>query len=74
MIFMISEEQKFCAEVYKISAFALMTPFGRFFLFFSDLNLSDLTILFFTHLVISIVLFCYGVIMLQRAYEQVLGD
>lgn len=67
---MITEEHKFLAEVYKISGFALMTPLGRYFLIFSDINLRNLTVQFFIHLIISIILFYFGVIMIQRAYEE----
>ena len=69
---MITEEQKFLAEVYKFSGFAMMTPFGRYFLIFSDIEINNLTVKFFIHILVSILLFCWGVIMLQRAYEEVM--
>ena len=48
-----------------------MTPLGKYFLIFSDLRASNLTIIFITHLIVSVVLFCFGFIMIQWAYEKV---
>ena len=69
---MIKDENKFLAEVYKIAGFALMSPLGRYFLILSDLKVSDISTLFFIHIILSIVLFCFGAIMIQIAYEEVM--
>ena len=66
-----NEEHKFLADVYKVSGFALMTPLGRYFLILSDLRINNLTFQFYVHLVVSIILFCFGAIMIQRAYEEI---
>lgn len=71
---MISEEKKFISEVRKYSAFALMSPFGRYFFILSDIKKEDLTVLFFIHLALSFILFCLGYIMLQKAYEEIRGE
>lgn len=68
---MVKEENKFVAEIYKISGFALMAPFGRYFLIFSSLKSSDITVLFFIHLIVSVILFCIGVVMIEWAYEEI---
>ena len=68
---MTNEEHEFLADVYKVSGFALMTPLGRYFLILSDIRFPDLTIQFFIYLTVSIVLFYFGVIMIQRAYEEI---
>ena len=68
---MVKEEDKFLAEVYKIAGFALMTPFAQYFLTFSSFKISNITIFSATHFLISIVLFYFGYIMIQRAYEMV---
>lgn len=68
---MATEGQKYLAEVKKIAGFALMTPFGRYFLILSEINMKDLTIMFWVHLLVSFILFCWGVIMIQKAYEEV---
>ena len=68
---MTNEEHKFLADVYKVSGFALMTPLGRYFLILSDIKITSLTIQFYIHLIVSIILFCFGGIMIQRAYEKI---
>ena len=68
---MTNEEHKFLADVYKVSGFALMTPLGRYFLILSDIRINSLTIQFYVHLTVAIILFCFGVIMIQRAYEEI---
>ncbi len=68
---MLTEEKRFLADVYKICGFALMTPFAQYFLISYDLKISNLNIFFLGHLLLSIALFCFGAIMIQRAYEMV---
>lgn len=69
--YVVHEHQKFRADVFKICGFALMTPLARYFLILSDIRLNDLTLLFWIHAVISFLLFCWGVIMIQWGYEEV---
>ena len=71
IIFMLKEEDKFLAEVYKISGFALMTPLGQYFLISYDLKAIYLSIFVIGHFLVSFALFCCGCIMIQRAYEMV---
>lgn len=71
---MIKEENKFLAEVYKISGFALMSPFAQYFLNSPNFKVTNLTIFSIGHILLSIVLFCCGVIMIQRAYEEVIEE
>ena len=68
---MVKEENKFLAEVYKICGFALMTPFAQYFLISYDLQITDLSIFIIGHFLVSLALFCFGAIMIQRAYEMV---
>ena len=70
---MISEEQKYLADVYKLSGFALMSPFGRFILFLSDIYSSykEPKPILIAHLLLSLVLFICGIIMIQKGYEEV---
>ena len=71
VINVITEEQKFLADVYKICGFALMSPFGRFFLILSDIKFDDYNLLLFIHAIVSVALFCFGFIMIQKAYEEI---
>ena len=68
---MITEEKRFLTDVYKICGFALMTPFGQYFLMFYDFKISYITIFSILHFLVSFALFCFGSIMIQRAYEMV---
>ena len=71
IIFMVKEEKKFLAEVYKICGFALMTPLAQYFLISYDLKITYLNVFIIGHFLVSFALFCFGCIMIQRAYEMV---
>ena len=68
---MISEEQKYLADVYKLCGFALMSPLGRFAFILSDIDFNLYNIKLITHLITSILLFIWGVTMIQKGYKEV---
>ena len=68
---MLKEENKYFAEILKIAGFALMTPLGKIVLNISEIDLFKLNIFFFVNLLISLVLFYFGIIFLIRGLEEV---
>ncbi|OGI18706.1 MAG: hypothetical protein A3B68_03430 [Candidatus Melainabacteria bacterium RIFCSPHIGHO2_02_FULL_34_12] len=66
---MISEFQKYRAQLFQISGFAFATPFGRLILKLLDLEPIALTIRFFIVLVISIFLLICGILLLIKGFE-----
>jgi len=67
---MITEDRKYQSDVFKISGFALMTPFGKFVLDILSLGL-NITTWFYVNLLVSFALFLVGVIIIQKGYEAV---
>lgn len=63
---MITEEQKYKAFTFNVAGFALMTPLGKIILDFSDLIKNYGLGWFFAHLVISALLFIWGLTWVER--------
>ena len=66
---MIKEIDKYCAEIFKIAGFTLMTPFGRVVLqpsvVFNELGLTG----FIFYMIFSLFLFFLGAIMFLKGYD-----
>ena len=68
---LIQEHQKYRAEVFKIFGIALMTPMCRVVLTFLDFGTQMFNIQYLTNVLFSLVLFVFGVIMIQVGFECV---
>jgi len=69
---MVSEENKYFAEVYKVIGFAFMAPFGRVILSIPSLKLSDLSFGFLVYTFLSLFLVYVGAIILLKGSEFVI--
>ena len=68
---MISEDQKYRSEAFRISGFALMTPIGKLVLDVIGSNFANLSSALIPGFMVSFLLFLGGIIMIQRGYESV---
>ena len=68
---MVTEDQKYIAQFFQISSFCCMTPLGKFILSIGELTLSDITIMFVIYLIISVVLFLFGIILAAKGLETI---
>ena len=59
---MITKEDEYMSNAYKVAGFSLMIPIGQFFLNLPDLNLNDFTNEYVIYIVVSFALFCLGII------------
>ena len=66
---MVSKLQEFQAQFFQIAGFACMTPIGKIFLNILDLELKDLSIKFFIYSLVSVFLFCIGIILNIKGME-----
>lgn len=64
---MITEEQKYYAEILKIAGFALMTPLGKAILSIPEF---EPTISFFIFAVIALGLFGFGIILVFKGVDH----
>lgn len=71
---MIEEYQKYKADFYKISGFALMTPLGRFVLDIMHSNFADLTLDSLSNFSVSLLLFLIGIMFVQIGYEALIVE
>lgn len=62
----ITEEQKYRAFTFNVAGFALMTPLGKVVLDFSDLIKNYGLDWFFAHIVISALLFLWGLTCIEK--------
>lgn len=67
---MISDLQKYRAQVFQISGFALMAPVGKFVLDLKDTKPGDMDIWYFICLVIAFMLGYFGIIFIFKGEEK----
>jgi len=67
---MITELQKYRAQVFQILGFALMTPLGKFVLDLKDIKLENINLWFFLYLFISLFLTYLGIICIFKGEEK----
>ena len=68
---MITEEQKYRSEIFKISGFATMSPFGRLFLQPIEIFTTYGTMASVCYIIISVGLFLIGLLLILKGYESV---
>ena len=71
---MVSDRQRYRAEVFKIGGFALMTPLGRCVLYVLDHGFRNISFDLFINFLTSSVLFVFGIIVIQIGYEEVFEE
>ena len=71
---MITEENKYRAEIFKIAGFSLMTPFGKLVLSIPDFKLEGLNFPFVVFAIITFLSFFFGIILLSRGLDMVIKE
>lgn len=66
---MISEEQKYIAEIFKIGGFALIAPLGKVILGIPYLTFEDLTIEFIMYFIQTLCFAIWGIILMRKGKE-----
>lgn len=67
--FVVVEYKKYQSEVFKISGFALMTPFARFILNLIEAGVSVHITQFLINVIASVLFFIVGIMVLQKGFE-----
>ena len=71
---MISADQKYRSEAFRISGFALMTPLAKYIVDLLQTGVVNFRINPIVSFTIAFLLFILGVIMLQRGFEYLRKD
>ena len=71
---MISEDRKYKSEFYKIAGLVLMTPLCRFVLHLIEFGLVGTKSQLLINALVSLLLFVFGIMALQRGYELTTED
>lgn len=66
---MVSEVQKYRANMFQIAGFGLTSPFGKVVLNFSEYKLLDMNLQFLLNLLLSLLLFVLGIMLLIKGME-----
>ena len=71
LLFMINEYDKYKVQIFQIAGFSFFAPLGKIFIDIKDMKLININIAFASHLIISISLACFGIILILKGLEVV---
>ncbi|OGI18293.1 MAG: hypothetical protein A3B68_04460 [Candidatus Melainabacteria bacterium RIFCSPHIGHO2_02_FULL_34_12] len=66
---MINEYDKYRVQLFQIAGFSFFVPLGKVFIDIKDLSLTDLNLAFMIHIIASICLSCFGIILIVKGLE-----
>lgn len=66
--------EEYRADIFKVSGFALITPFAKEFLKFNELTLRNFNIKYTAYIIVTVLLVAVGIILLQRGYEIIINE
>ena len=69
-----SKDNEYRAETFRIFGLSAMAPFGKVIFTLSELKLEEVNTQLIIYSVISLVLVLFGIILIQRGYEILIGQ
>lgn len=67
---MVSDIQKYRAQIFQVMGFAFMSPFGKFMLDLKDIKIMDITLWSFIYFLFSFVAAYYGIILFNKGQDE----
>ena len=66
---MIDEPNKYRAQLFQITGLSFFAPIGKIFIDIKELRIDDLNLAFLIHLIVSLYLGYFGMILISKGYE-----
>ncbi len=67
---MIEEYNKYRAQLFQVAGLSLFAPLGRIFIDIKEIKLIDLNIAFLVHILISLSLSYFGIILIDKGFNS----